>query len=515
MATPKGLRTSYVAPSFKWSHLWEPAIVNPVNLKSYTIPIFNLRDPYARAFHLSWLGFFVAFLSWFAFPPLIPDAIKSDLHLTTAQVGNSNITALTATLFMRIIVGPLVDKYGPRKVMAYLLILGAIPSGLAGTANSAQSLYILRFFIGILGATFVPCQAWTSAFFDKNCVGTANALVGGWGNMGGGATFAIMTSVFQSLTARGLTPHVAWRASFAIVPVPILLFVAGLTFLLGQDHPAGKWSQRHNIPAATISARQGHESLDFHMEQSLGKEGKDTEKAVVCIEQVNVEDVAHIQSTVDLAVNETLTWKSALGILINPLTWLPALAYFTTFGVELAIDSQLSGVLFTLFNKEQPGFTQTTAGYYTSILGFLNLVTRPFGGYLGDVVYRRYGTKGKKAWTLLSGLIMGISLLAGGFYLQSHRLPNEAQLPILMGVFSISAIFSELGNGANFSLVPHCNAYNNGVMSGIVGSFGNLGGVIFALVFRFVPQVGKPFWIMGAISIAINILLIPIPVPKL
>lgn len=82
---------------------------------------------------------------------------------------------------MRVVVGPLVDKYGPRKVMAYLLILGAIPSGLAGTANSAKTLYVLRFFIGILGATFVPCQAWTSAFFDKNCVGTANALVGGWG----------------------------------------------------------------------------------------------------------------------------------------------------------------------------------------------------------------------------------------------------------------------------------------------------------------------------------------------
>jgi len=42
------------APPFKWSHLWEPAIVNPVNLKSRTIPVFNLRDPYARVFHLSW-----------------------------------------------------------------------------------------------------------------------------------------------------------------------------------------------------------------------------------------------------------------------------------------------------------------------------------------------------------------------------------------------------------------------------------------------------------------------------
>ena len=97
--------------------------------------------------------FFVAFLSWFAFPPLIPDAIKSDLHLSVAQVANSNIVALVATLTIRLFVGPFVDQYGPRKVMAAILIFSAIPSGLAGTVHNASSLYVLRFFIGIVGAT--------------------------------------------------------------------------------------------------------------------------------------------------------------------------------------------------------------------------------------------------------------------------------------------------------------------------------------------------------------------------
>ncbi|PPQ70963.1 hypothetical protein CVT25_012098 [Psilocybe cyanescens] len=510
-------KLSREAPSFEWSHLWQPAIVNPVNLKSYTIPIFNLRDPYARAFHLSWLGFFVAFLSWFAFPPLIPDAIKSDLDLSAAEVANSNTIALSSTLVMRVVVGPLVDKYGPRKVMAYLLILGAIPSGLAGTANSAKTLYVLRFFIGILGATFVPCQAWTSAFFDKNCVGTANALVGGWGNMGGGATFAIMTSLFQGLTSRGLTPHVAWRASFAIIPVPILLIVSGLIFMFGTDHPVGRWSERHNTLATQIATRKGHE-IHYSDDEKVMQKNKfgDNEKTITSLEQVTEqdEDVNAIRSAVDFAVNETLTIKSTFQLLVNPLTWLPALAYLTTFGIELAIDSNISGVLFNLFSKRQPGFTQTTAGYYTSIFGFLNLITRPFGGYLGDVIYRYYGTRGKKMWTLLTGLIMGASLLAAGFYLQNRRHSNNAQLSVLMGVFSVIAIFSELGNGANFSLVPHCNAFNNGFMSGLVGSFGNLGGIIFALVFRFVPEVGKSFWIMGVISIAINVFILLIPVPK-
>jgi MFS transporter, NNP family, nitrate/nitrite transporter len=38
--------------------------------------------------------------------------------------------------------------YGPRKVMASVLILGAIPSGLAGTVKNVTGLYLVRFFIG-------------------------------------------------------------------------------------------------------------------------------------------------------------------------------------------------------------------------------------------------------------------------------------------------------------------------------------------------------------------------------
>ncbi|KAJ3562977.1 hypothetical protein NP233_g9238 [Leucocoprinus birnbaumii] len=514
MPSSKKLRTSQAPPPFQWSHLWEPAIVNPVNLKSYTIPLFNLKDPYARAFHLSWLGFFVAFLSWFAFPPLIPDAIKSDLKLTNAQVGNSNVVALAATFVVRAMVGPLVDHWGPRKVMAGILILGAIPSGLAGTAHNAETLYALRFFIGILGASFVPCQAWTSAFFDKSRVGTANAFVGGWGNMGGGATFVIMTSLFQTLTTtHGLTKHIAWRVAFVIVPVPVLLGVAAMILIFGQDHPAGRWSDRHKLANSTgLQDKSTSEEQDFDHK----KGSKGTADAVVIIQPVDAEDeLAQIDATVvDVAVNKSLTFGTMIEIITSPLTWLPALAYLTTFGVELAIDSKMADVLFSLYNKRDPSFTQTTAGYYTSIFGFLNIVTRPLGGYLGDVIYRSFGTKGKKIWTVLCGLIMGVTLLAGGFYLQKNEMNGDARLSILIGVFSVSAIFSELGNGANFAMVPHCNAYNNGFMSGIVGSCGNLGGIIFALVFRFQTDAGKGFWIMGIICLAINVLISPIHVPE-
>jgi MFS family permease len=75
-------------------------------------------------------------------------SLQRDLKLTPQQIGNSNIAALASTLIVRFAIGPFVDRYGPRKTMAGLLIVGSIPSGLAGTVTSAQGLYIIRFFIG-------------------------------------------------------------------------------------------------------------------------------------------------------------------------------------------------------------------------------------------------------------------------------------------------------------------------------------------------------------------------------
>lgn len=265
--------------------------------------------------------------------------------------------------------------YGPRKVMACLLVIGAIPSGLAGTVRSASGLYTIRFFIGILGGTFVPCQAWTTAFFDKNVVGTANALVGGWGNSGGGFTFLIMVALYNQLLHDGLSSHSAWRAAFAIVPVPVLLITAFLVFVFGTDHPAGKWSERHNIPAAhmpnitngkgeTLANLEGdEEKLRRGREESEkdSKSSRDGEAGTtVSVVPVGSEPKGHA-SSLDRAVNEPLSLKSAGQVFGNPLTWLPALAYLTTFGYELALDANLANVLFNLYKSKS--FTQTSAGY--------------------------------------------------------------------------------------------------------------------------------------------------------
>lgn len=52
-------------------------------------------------------------------------------------------------------------------------------------------------------------------------------------------------------------------------------------------------------------------------------------------------------------------------------------------------------------------------------------------------------------------------------------------------------------------------------MSGIVGGCGNLGGIIFMVVYRFQPLPhGKATWISGIVGLVVNVLLAVIRVPK-
>ena len=158
--------------------------------------------------------------------------------------------------------------------------------------------------------------------------------------------------------------------SIGSISVPILLLIAGSIFIFGQDHPSGRWDERVNSNAFYLE--KDHpvtSSLNVNKKDFQNKEDKGLENARVDIHQGQDGDITPVNSTTpENTVKEFPTLATYLRILISPVTWLPPLAYMTTFGLELAIDSNLGNVLFALFNTKRPGFTQTQAGYYTSIL---------------------------------------------------------------------------------------------------------------------------------------------------
>jgi NNP family nitrate/nitrite transporter-like MFS transporter len=174
---------------FDVTTLWQAPLVNPVNRKARSIPFLNPVNIYGRVFSFAWFGFFIAFWAWYAFPPLLALTVAKDIGLTPVDIANSNIVALTATLLVRLIAGPACDRWGPRYTFVACLITGAVPAACSGGITNASGLMAVRFFTGILGGSFVPCQVWSTGFFDKNVVGTSNAIAAGLGNAGGGVTY--------------------------------------------------------------------------------------------------------------------------------------------------------------------------------------------------------------------------------------------------------------------------------------------------------------------------------------
>ena len=53
-------------------------------------------------------------------------------------------------------------------------------------------------------------------------VGTANAIVGGWGNLGGGAVFLLMPGLFELVKAAGAHEFLAWKIA---VLIPALIVI--------------------------------------------------------------------------------------------------------------------------------------------------------------------------------------------------------------------------------------------------------------------------------------------------
>ena len=200
--------------------------------------IFSLKGVQMKTFHITWLTFFFCFFAWFGIAPLMP-LVSEQLHLTKAQKGNVAIAAVSATIIARLIIGRLTDKFGPRKVYTWLLVICAFPVIFIGLADSYITFLLFRLGIGVIGASFVLTQFHTSVMFAPNIKGTANATAGGFGNTGGGATQILMPLIAAALVGFGWVSKAdSWRYAM-IFPGVMLLVMAWLYWKYTKDTPAG------------------------------------------------------------------------------------------------------------------------------------------------------------------------------------------------------------------------------------------------------------------------------------
>lgn len=320
--------------------------------KATEIKLLSFKRPHMRAFHCSWFCFFIAFFIWFAIAPLLPE-VKETLGLTKQQVWTSNICSVAGTIFLRFVNGPLCDKYGARIPMGIILMFASIPCALTGLVNSSASLSVLRFFIGFGGSTFVMCQFWTSRMFTKEVVGTANALVGGWGNLGGGVTQLVMGSVLFPLFKLGMSAEKAWR-TVCIVPACVGMLTGFTILKISDDAPKGNYKE-------------------------MKKNGTMPE------------------------VSAAASFRSGA---MNFNTWLLFIQYACCFGVELTMNNAAASYFKSTFE-----LTTESAAAIASIFGWMNLFARGVGGFVSDKANARMGMRGRLWWQTICLIIEGIMVL--------------------------------------------------------------------------------------------------------
>ena len=443
------------------------------------------------------------------------------------DVQNSNIIALVATLLVRLVAGPACDRFGPRYTFAGCLFAGAIPTVLAGAVTNKHGLMALRFFVGILGGSFVPCQVWSTGFYDKNVVGTANSITAGLGNAGGGVTYFLMPSIYDSLVNNGMAPNKAWRVSF-IVPFILIVVTATLMLLVCPDTPTGKWSDRHLATQQNLQAH-GIQEVIVDVPGDISAQKKDTKGSVGSDSQESREKIGYDatgkiaehhgadreanlspQTLLDTARGEVVqkpTFREALPVVFSLQTLVTAAAYFCSFGAELAINS----ILGNYYSKNFKNLGQTHSGRWAAMFGLLNVVFRPMGGAMADIIYTTTGGSiwGKKI------LLHTVAVLQGAFLIAIGVKDSKVQ-STMFGLVAGMAFFLEAGNGVNYALVPHIHPHANGIISGCTGAAGNFGGIIFAIIFRYSgTDFGKVFWIIGVMTIGINLSVSWIrPIPK-
>ena len=404
--------------------------------KATSIKLFSFSTPPMRAFHLTWMAFFVCFFAWFACAPLMP-VIKGEFGLSIAQIANINIAAVAITILVRLIVGPMCDRFGPRKTYSALLLLGAIPVLGVALSQSYESFLFFRLGIGAVGASFVITQYHTSVMFASNVVGTANAAAAGWGNAGGGAAQALMPLLLSAVIMLGVSETLGWRVAL-LVPGVLMLIMSVLYYRYTQDCPQGNYTE---LRAAGVSIEGG-------------KKGG---------------------------------WDSFKTAAANYRVWLLFVTYGACFGIEIFIHNVAA-----VYYVDHFGLSLKSAGMAAGSFGLLALFARALGGYLSDKGAARGNLNSRV--TLLFALMIGEGL--GLLWFANADSVTYAVIAMLC-----FGMFTHMACGATYALVPFIDSRALGGVAGIIGAGGNVGAVAAGFLMKGTGNIQQTLSILSALVV--------------
>jgi NNP family nitrate/nitrite transporter-like MFS transporter len=178
-----------------------------------------------RSLIASLVHFDVSFMVWVLLGALGP-YVASDLGLSSAQKGLMVAVPPLGGSVFRLILGPLSDRIGIKRLGLVTMAFTAVPLVYAATrADSYAGVLFVGLMLGVAGASFAVAIPLTSRWYPPEYQGVALGLAGA-GNSG---------TVVSALAAPRLAEHVGWHGVFALALVPVAC--AFLAFALLAAEP--------------------------------------------------------------------------------------------------------------------------------------------------------------------------------------------------------------------------------------------------------------------------------------
>lgn len=451
------------------------------------INLLDFKDPKIKILHFTWFAFFLTFVVWFSHAPMLA-VIKEAFDLTTQQVKALMILNVAMTIPARIVIGILVDKYGPRHVFSSLLVISGAICILFATAQDYEQLALFRFLLGFVGAGFVIGIRMVGEWFPAKQVGLAEGIYGGWGNFGSAA--GAMSLPIIALMIGG---DDGWR--YAIGGTGVVAAIYGVVYFFNvTDTPKGStyfkpkksgglevssWGDFWLLLGMNIPMYVALAVLTWKLSPAnLGLLGN-----AAC-------DIIYIGLTALYFYQAWAIWKVNHEHLnegvpqmqrykfkqVAILNW----SYFATFGSELAVVSMLPLFFLETFD----GLSPVKAGLLASGFAFMNLVARPSGGWMSDKFGRR-----KTLMVLICGLGLGYLLLS--------QINGAWWIPLAVVATMSCSFFVQAGEGAVFAMVPLVQRRMTGQIAGMTGAYGNVGAVTYLTILSFVDY-STFFMVIGA-----------------
>ena len=184
-----------------------------------------------RVFLIFSSGYFISYLARGINLPLAP-LLSRELGLSPAQLGLLTSLYFFAFAACQLPLGLLLDRFGPRRVLACLLLVAATGALVSANAHGFSSLLVGRLLLGIgTSACLMAGLKAIVAWFPHDHLPLMNGAIYAIGGLGAVATG---TPIAWAL---GLT---TWRVLFAVVAGLILLIVLALFTLVperDEQHP--------------------------------------------------------------------------------------------------------------------------------------------------------------------------------------------------------------------------------------------------------------------------------------